>query len=151
MHLLFEFVFVSPADILGWFTLVLLGAAIAVPYLHSRAVRRGPESNGAVSRPYLNSLWPHYWLAPAVAAGSFIHAWIPMASGHMPHTSMRGLWLATYALGLVFLQIFMGLVLRFVSPGAARILRPLHFLFMIGIVVLLLAHLLLNGPLSLTS
>jgi len=151
MHLLFEFVFISPADILGWLSVVLLGAVIAIPYLKNRARARVPESNGAAPRPYLNALWPHYWFAPAVAVGSFVHAWIPMASGHMPHTSMRGLWLATYALGLVFLQILLGLVLRFAGPATAAFLRRVHFVCMVGIVALLLAHLLLNGPLALTS
>ena len=69
-----------------------------------------------------------------------------MASGHMPHTSMRGLWLATYALGLIFLQLLLGLTLRYVGPRAAQALRRIHFVLMIGIAGLVLSHLWLNGP-----
>jgi hypothetical protein len=69
-----------------------------------------------------------------------------MASGHMPHTSMRGLWLATYALGLIFLQLLLGLALRYIGPRGAQAMRRIHFILMVGIAALVLSHLWLNGP-----
>jgi thiosulfate reductase cytochrome b subunit len=65
----------------------------------------------------------------------------------MPHTSMRGLWLATYGLGLIFVQLVSGLVLRYTGARTAQTLRRIHFVLMLSIVGLVLAHLWLNGPL----
>jgi cytochrome c biogenesis protein CcdA len=69
-----------------------------------------------------------------------------MASGHMPHTSMRGLWLATYALGLILVQLLLGLALRSVGPRTAQALRRIHFVLMIAIAALVLTRLWSNGP-----
>ena len=68
-----------------------------------------------------------------------------MASGHMPHTSMRGLWLATYALGLILLQLLLGLA-AFCRQRTAQALRRIHFVLMIAIAALVSSHLWLNGP-----
>lgn len=75
---------------LGLGQFALLGSVVAIPYLRCKVVPATGLPNTA-PRPYLAALSLHYWLAPAVFAISFLHAWIPMASGHMPHTSMRGL------------------------------------------------------------
>jgi len=87
----------------------------------------------------------HYWLAPVVAIVSLVHAWIPMSSGHMPRTSMNGLWLATYALGALFLQLFVGLLTRYAGPRRAAAMRRVHFGLMLVIIALLVSHLWLNG------
>jgi hypothetical protein len=143
--LVFEVIFFTPTALWGWIGFALLGLVVAIPYIRRNAVSATASANSA-PRPYLAALSLHYWLAPAVLAISFLHAWIPMASGHMPHTSMRGLWLATYALGLMFLQLLLGLALRYADPRGAQTLRRVHFVFMVGIAALVLSHLWLNGP-----
>jgi hypothetical protein len=64
----------------------------------------------------------------------------------MPSTSLTGLWLATGALGLVFLQILFGLFLQ-QARETRRILRVTHFWTMLVISALVLLHLGLNGTL----
>jgi len=134
----------SPTDAWGWLSLVLLVISIAIPYaLRSKSPSQASSAFDASRGTRI--LWIHYWLGPLIFALSFVHAWIPMATGHMPHTSMQGLWLATYALGLILLQVLLGLALRYFRRGA-RVLRWVHFAVMLGIGGLLLAHLWLNGP-----
>ena len=85
----------SLTDWWGWLSLVLFGVSAAIPYASRKMALARRDSASATSGT--GSLWIHYWLAPLVFGLSFVHAWIPMAAGHMPHTSMQGLWLATYA------------------------------------------------------
>jgi hypothetical protein len=146
LPVLFTLIFFSPTAAWGWASLVLLAVVVAIPYLRRSTPLSSPGLPATATRPYLSALTPHYWLAPAVLVISFVHAWIPMASGRMPHTSMRGLWLATYALGVIFLQLLIGLAMRYLGPQVARTMRRVHFLLMLGIVALVLAHLWLNGP-----
>ena len=146
VRLFLEVIFVTATAFWGWASFALLGLVVAIPYLR-RTTSIATVSSHTATRPYLAALALHYWLAPAVLVVSFLHAWIPMASGHMPHTSMHGLWLATYALGLIFVQLLLGLALRSVGPRTAQALRRIHFVLMIAIATLVLTHLWLNGPL----
>ncbi len=90
----------------------------------------------------------HYALGFVLPAAALAHGWIPMASGHMPRTSMTGLWLATFALGLLFLQLLIGLAMQTLGrngESAGRLaLRRTHFVTMLLIASLALAHMLLN-------
>jgi hypothetical protein len=147
IRLLFEVIFLTPTALWGWVSLALLGMVVAIPYVRRSAVAV-KNSDTDAARPYLSALALHYWVAPAVLIVSFLHAWIPMAAGRMPHTSMRGLWLATYALGLIFVQLLMGLALRYAGPRGAKALRRVHFILMLGIAALVISHLWLNGPFS---
>jgi hypothetical protein len=130
----------------GWLATILIGVEIMLPYLLRRT--RLSESLGIAQehqRPYLQRMWPHYWAGYLLLGLAFFHAWIPMASGRMPKTSLTGLWLATFALGLLFLQILIGLTLR---SGVSRgFLRAVHFWTMLGIGVLVLSHVWLNRSL----
>jgi hypothetical protein len=128
MKLFLHVVFLSAADMWGWLGVALLAVLIAIPYFRTRGLMQ-----------------VHYWLAPAVAIVSLIHAWIPMSSGHMPQTSMNGLWLATYSLGALFLQLLVGLLTRYVGPQRAAAMRRVHFALMLIVVVLLASHLWMNG------
>jgi len=89
----------------------------------------------------------HYWLAPLLVLGSFVHAWIPMASRHVPRTNFNGLWLATFALGLMLVQLVLGVALRSTRHGEPNLLRRAHFTLMLGITTLVLLHLWMNSPL----
>jgi len=139
----------------------LLGVQIALPFLLRRvrkaaiasgvsqapgALARGPEATGA-SLSGTHMRW-HYLLGFILPAAALGHGWIPMASGHMPHTSMTGLWLATFALGLLFLQLLIGLTVQrlqgSVTNGTRLGLRRVHFFTMLVIAALALSHMLLN-------
>jgi hypothetical protein len=89
----------------------------------------------------------HYTLGFVLPAAALAHGWIPMSSGHMPRTSMTGLWLATYALGLLFLQLLIGLSVERLSGGntvAKGVLRRVHFAAMLVIAALAISHIWLN-------
>lgn len=144
MRIVLDLAFITPTALWGWLSFLLLAVVVVIPYLQRNTA--APSSTPATApRSYLSALAAHYWLAPAVLIISFLHAWIPMASGRMPHTSMRGLWLATYGLGLIFVQLLLGLALRYTRLRAAQALRRVHFVLMLGITGLVLAHLWLNG------
>ena len=133
------------ASVTGWIAAILVGVEVLLPYLLRRT--RLSERLGIAQgqeKPYLQRMWPHYWAGYLLAALAFAHAWIPMSAGHMPKTSLTGLWLATLALGLVFLQLLLGLFLQ--QAGETRhILRVTHFWTMLLISALILLHLGLNG------
>jgi len=119
---------------LGWLSLLLLGIVIALPYL-----RGNPRAIQFARQP----MRLHYWFAPLLAIGSLVHAWIPMASRHMPKTNFDGLWIATVALGMILLQIVLGVALRYIRAGAW--LRQTHWVVMLGITALVLIHLWMNN------
>lgn len=140
----------------GWLVAALLATQIALPFFLRRARNRAIPTGGAVAavakgdasatgaRLAGNSMRWHYLLGFILPAAALVHGWIPMGSGHMPRTSMTGLWLATYALGLLFLQLMLGLVLQRLPGGAARIMRRVHFFTMLVVAALALSHMLLN-------
>ncbi|HME13492.1 MAG TPA: hypothetical protein VKF79_11550 [Candidatus Acidoferrum sp.] len=140
----------------GWLVAALLATQIALPFLLRRARYGAMPPSGSVAAAAKgdasatgmglagNSMRWHYLLGFILPAAALVHGWIPMGSGHMPRTSMTGLWLATYALGLLFLQLVLGLVLQRMPSGAARVLRWVHFFTMLVITALALAHMLLN-------
>jgi hypothetical protein len=133
--------------VIGWLSVFLLGIVIALPYLPSvGSGRNAPFLSGFFRFPFRRMSF-HYWLAPLLAVGSFVHAWIPMASRHMPRTNSNGLWLATLALGLILAQLGLGVLLRSTRQSAPNLLRRTHFTLMLGIAALVLLHLWLNSPL----
>jgi hypothetical protein len=70
-----------------------------------------------------------------------------MFSGHLPRTNITGLWLATYAPSLLFLQLWIGLSVERLDGGntVARVtLRRVHFATMPAIAALAFSHILLN-------
>jgi hypothetical protein len=125
--------FISPTSLWGWLSFAVVAAVITIPFLSVKA-----------ARPSL-PLWPHYWLGLLATVVSFWHAWIPMKAGHIPHSAFNGLWLATIALGLLLLQLLLGILLRYGGPRYFALLRRAHFLLMLGIVALIAAHLWFNS------
>jgi hypothetical protein len=123
----------------GWLTAFLIALQIVWPYLMRSGTRLASPSSSSFS-----AMRPHFWLGYALPGLAFVHAWIPMASGHMPRTSMTGLWLATYALGLILLQALLGIATRVTKGLARNVLRRVHFAVMFGIAALIAAHLYLN-------
>ena len=133
----------------GRIALILIGLEILLPYLLRRT--HLSESLGiaqSYTRPYLQRMWPHYWAGYLLLILSLAHAWIPMAAGRMPTTSLTGLWLATLALALLFFQLFLGLTLQ-TAGETRRFLRVAHFWTMLVVSVPVLAHVYLNSSLIL--
>ena len=140
----------------GWLVAILLGVQIALPFLLRRVspqTMSARASQGTITKPKkvaptTKSMGWHYLLGFAVPLAALAHGWIPMASGHMPHTSMTGLWLATFALGLLFVQPLIGLATRQEGGGetnTARLaLRRVHLVAMLLITALALSHMLMN-------
>src|SRR5271167_2888410 len=129
------------AGISGWVGAILIGAVALLPYLLRRS-RISTKLGIALpsNQPYLRRMWPHYWLAYAATAFSFMHAWTLMSRRAMPRTNNLGLYLATLALLLLFVQISMGLALQQRSLPERKSVRSWHFWTMTGVIVLVGAH-----------
>lgn len=135
----------SPTGQRGWLSTALLAAVIAIPYLNGVILRgRRPAGNSPAPTPLL-PLWPHYWLALAIAALSSWHAWPALRAGHISPSLTNGLWLATIALGLLLMQLAVGAVLRYRGPGPSGLIRRIHFVLMAAIVLLVVVHIWLNS------
>jgi hypothetical protein len=137
------FIFTSVS---GWIASILICAAIVIPYMMRRSWLNSVLGTRAESTaPFLTRLRAHYWIGYLVTGLSFAHAWVPMRAGYMKRSDIQGLWFATVALLLLFLQVFVGLTLRAPQVPNRRSLRSLHFWGMAAIVTLVAAHILRNG------
>lgn len=137
--------FLSPTGQRGWLSTALLAAVIVIPYLN-RVLVPGRRQQGSSPAPGpLMPLWPHYWLALLLVSLSLWHAWPALRAGHISPSLTNGLWLATIALVLLIVQLAVGAVLRYGSPGPSGLVRRIHFVLMAAIVLLVLAHIWLNS------
>jgi hypothetical protein len=121
-------------SVTGWVAVLVLGITTALPYLLRS--RRGNAS-------LRTRMWPHYWLGYVLVIMALVHSSFVMGPATVRSDS-AGIWAATLAMGLLFLQLALGLVLQNGSP-TQRQLRRLHFRGMIAIVMLLIVHLWRNG------
>jgi hypothetical protein len=130
----------------GWLASLLICVAIVIPYMTRRNWFAGVLATQDASKsPFLTCLRSHYWAGYVVTGLSLAHAWVPMRSGHMKRSDIQGLWFATFALLLLFLQVFVGLMLRTPQIPERRSLRTLHFWGMAAIVALVGAHIWRNA------
>lgn len=118
----------------GWIAVLALGVEIALPYLF-----RSQSSSSSLRQ----KMWPHYWLAYGLAILVLVHSSFVMGPA-MRRGDLVGIWAATFALGLVLLQLGLGLAMQSGSPSQ-RQLRQWHFRTMLAIVALLIIHLWRNG------
>lgn len=118
----------------GWVAVLVLGITTALPYLLRS--RQG-------TTPFRKRLWPHYWLGYGLLVLVMVHSSFVMGPA-MARSDAAGIWAATLALGLLFLQLALGLLLQNGSPSQ-RQLRRLHFRSMIALAVLVVVHLWRNG------
>jgi hypothetical protein len=88
-------------------------------------------------------MWPHYWLGYGLLVLVLVHSSFVMGPT-MARSYSVGIWAATLALCLLFLQLALGLLLQDGSPSQ-RQLRRWHFRGMIAISALLIVHLWRNG------
>jgi hypothetical protein len=130
----------------GWLGAILTGGVALLPYVLRRSPLTKRLEMGFPSKAlYLRRMWPHYWLAYAATALSFEHAWIMMGRrGIGLRTSSAGLYLATLAMVLLFVQIALGLVLQQRNLPERRSTKNWHFWTMACIVALVGAHVWLN-------
>jgi hypothetical protein len=118
----------------GWIAVLALGVEIALPYLLRSQSR---------SAPLRARMWPHYWLAYGLAILVLVHSSFVMGPA-MRRGDLVGIWAATFALGLILLQLGLGLAMQSGSPSQ-RQLRQWHFRTMVAICLLLITHLWRNG------
>ena len=125
-------------SITGWLMMILLLVTIIYPFLLRRGVL-GPV------QPFLKHMRFHYWLGYSIATAVLVHALIPMSMGLAKGADAVGLDLATVALLLTFVQVFLGRQLSWPKLSMRRVIRRWHFWVMIGIVVFVLGHIALNS------
>jgi len=118
--------------------IVLLVATVLYPFLLRSGVL-GPV------QPFLKRMRLHYWLGYSIAGIVLIHVWVPMSADLIGRTSALGLDLATVALLLIFGQVMLGRQLSWPKLATRRVVRRWHFWVMIGIVVFVLGHVVLNS------
>jgi hypothetical protein len=128
----------------GWIQIPLFGALVPLPYLlRGKALRTA----GVRARPFLERMRPHYWIGFAIAGLTLLHAVVPMSSGLMRGVNPTGLDLATGALFLVLVQVFLGISLRNPKLPDRRMVRRWHFWVMATMSGAGLAHIWLNSAL----
>jgi hypothetical protein len=112
----------------GYLAIFLIAVTIALPYYMRR---RGIP------------LRPHYLIGYAILVLAWTHSLTAMYGNTMSRTSLMGINAAMVALMLITIQVGLGQALA--ARGARGKLTRFHFGVMLGIVVLLAAHLLLNS------
>jgi hypothetical protein len=130
----------------GWLAVLATGIEAALPFIFRGLARQtpGPPMRSPASFPtLLTRMWPHYWLGYALLALVLVHTSFVMGSG-MGRTDATGIWAATLALCLLFLQVAVGLMLK-ARTGDGRPLRRIHFWSMLGLIALILTHLWRNA------
>ena len=125
-------------SVTGWLLIVLLIVTILYPFLLRRGLL-GPV------QPFLQRMRLHYWLGYGIAGIVLIHAWIPMSARFAGQVNATGLYLGTGALLLIFLQVMIGRNLSWPKLSLRRVVRGWHFWVMIGMVVFVLGHVVLDS------
>lgn len=129
----------------GWLAVIAIALGGLLPYLLRRTVISCATGLDLVSgRPYLARMWPHYWIGYTVAGVSTMHASLPMMKAPM-RFDPEGLWLATVALAMLWLQVWTGLLLREpMAPRTRVALRRFHFWTIFLTVTLIALHIRIN-------
>lgn len=142
-------------NVTGWAAVLATGIETALPYILRNASRSVAAQAGGVSSDVSSlraRMWPHYWLGYALVTLVVAHTSFVMGPA-MGRSDAIGIWAATLALGLLFLQVNLGLMLKGrANNGEAkdgntseRELRKWHFWSMIGFIGMVLMHLWKNG------
>lgn len=113
----------------GYLASVLIVVTIALPYyLRRRGIR----------------LRPHYLIGYAIVVLAWTHSFAAMNGPTMSRASLVGINAAMVALMLITIQVGLGQVMAASGAGRAKLMR-FHFGLMVGIVVLVGVHLLLDS------
>lgn len=131
-------------SVTGWIAVLAVGIETALPYLLRNSPATRVPGTSPTCLPSLRvRMWPHYWLGYALVALILTHTSFVMGPA-MGRSDPIGIWAATLALCLLFLQVGLGLILK-TGTSPQRQLRLWHFWSMIAFTALLLAHLWRNG------
>lgn len=122
----------------GWVALLVLAAGLAMPYML--------RTSSGSEKPFLQRMWPHYWLGYLALIASFTHGWFSMRSGNMRGVNVAGIWIATFVVGLLLWQAVVGLMLQNPKEPNRRRLRRTHFWTMASVAGLVVSHVVLNRP-----
>jgi hypothetical protein len=135
-------------SVTGWIAVLALGIEAGLPYILRDRLRNAllnspPPAKTRRTQGLLVRMWPHYWLGYALLAVVLAHTSFVMGPA-MGRTDATGIWAATAAFFVLFLQIALGLVLK---SGTAnqRQLRRWHYRTMIAVVFFVLTHLWRNA------
>ena len=99
-------------------------------------------------QPFLKRMRFHYWLGYSIAGIVLVHAWVPMSAGMAGMVNAPGLYLATLALFLIFIQVSIGRNLTQPKLALRRLVRRWHLWVMIGLVAAVLGHVVLDSPMT---
>jgi hypothetical protein len=130
----------------GWIAVILMVFEIVLPYLIRRvSLSQPPTLSQTPASTYLGRMWPHYWLGYALVALALVHAFAVM-EGPVGRANAEGIWAATGALLLLFLQVSLGLYLQSRRATSRRLVKRCHFWGRLAAVGFLVLHIGLNGP-----
>lgn len=127
-------------SVTGWLMIALLPAIIAYPFL-LRAGVLGPI------QPFLQRMRLHYWMAYSLGMTLLVHLWFSMSGGVALAVNAVGLYLATVAMILVGVQVWLGRNLSWPKLAQRRRFRRWHFWLMLSLVAFLLGHVVLDSAL----
>jgi hypothetical protein len=132
------------ASMTGWVGVLGAGFEVALPYLIRNTALPHAGRSLPAGLPGLRArMSPHYWLGYTLVALVLVHTSFVMGPG-IGRSDAIGIWAATLAVCLLFLQLALGLILKS-GTGRLRQVRQWHFWSMIGFVARVLTHLLRNG------
>ena len=117
---------------IGWAAFALVPAAAVAGWVLRRHRRGG----------FITRMRPHFFIGYGALALATLH--LLLSTGGMGGANGNGIWLATFALGGVAVQAFLGTNLQ--SPGGYR--RPLHrwhVLTFWTVLALIAGHVVLNS------
>ena len=85
------------------------------------------------------------WVLMVLLIATILYPFLLMSAGLAGRVNAAGLYLATVALLLIFVQVLLGRRLRWPKLSLRRVVRRWHFWVMVGIVVFVLGHIALNS------
>jgi hypothetical protein len=130
----------------GRVAVILFGLDILLPYILRRSrLSRALDIGPGYSSKYLHRMRPHYWCGYLLLVFSTGHAWISMQLGNMTRMNMSGLLFATIAVGLLILQVALGLLLKDRQLQTRKLIRRWHYWTMLALIFAVVAHVWLNG------
>jgi hypothetical protein len=133
-------------SISGWIAFILIGLEVLLPYLMRRgSLSRWLHVEGFFRRPYLERMWPHYWLGYLLLALSLLHSALPMRHGGLAGQNLPGIWLAAGGFAALLLQTVLGLYLEDRQLRERGRMRRWHYRLMFLVILTVGAHVWLNG------
>ncbi|MBL8644456.1 MAG: hypothetical protein JNK21_11035 [Rhodospirillaceae bacterium] len=124
----------------GWAAAFMIIATVILAY----ALR---PARGSAGGRYIGRMQAHVWIGFAVLTATLVHVAASMRPELMRGADGVGLTLATVALGVLAVQVALGLKLNRFGPGSAAT-RKVHFTAMLALVVLIALHVVMNSPLG---